>query len=276
MLTSIAKLASKHGIAPLKRYGQNFIFDETLCDKIVRSAVIIPDESVALEIGPGPAGLTRSILNANPKILHVIETDSRCLPLLQEVQSYYPNILHIINADALKIKLSEISPSAKIEIIANLPYNIGTKLLTDWCMQLEFISGMTLMLQKEVVDRIIAKDGGKEYGRLSILCQILCKVQRCFDVSPKAFYPQPKIWSSVVRLVPKESLPEPQIIATLEIITFHAFSARRKMLKSSLKGVFGADLEPILSSLGIGATLRAEDLSPDKYLQLAISLYKSN
>jgi 16S rRNA (adenine1518-N6/adenine1519-N6)-dimethyltransferase len=266
MLTSIAKLASKYGIAPLKKYGQNFIFDETLCDKIVRQVGLTKD-SVVLEIGPGPAGLTRSILKAFPKELSVIETDTRCLPLLAEIKILYPT-LNILHADALKVKLSNIVTNRKLDIVSNLPYNIGTKLLIDWIYQINHVQSMTLMLQKEVVDRIVSLNGKKSYGRLSIICQIVCDVEKCFDVSPKAFYPEPKIWSSIVRLVPKIDRPAPDILRQLEKITIHAFSGRRKMIKSSLKKV-APNIVEILESLGLDQSLRAENLSPKNYLAIA-------
>jgi 16S rRNA (adenine1518-N6/adenine1519-N6)-dimethyltransferase len=186
-LPSIAKLASSHGIQPLKKFGQNFIFDETLCDKIVKASGL-KTGSFALEIGPGPAGLTRSILKQNPAKLIAIETDVRCMPLLQEIKEHYP-ALEIINADALKIKLSDIFTGEKIQIIANLPYNVGTGLLLNWFKELEHIESMTLMLQKEVVERIIAKPSSSAYGRLSIISQLLCDCNKAFDVSPKAFCP---------------------------------------------------------------------------------------
>lgn len=263
---SIAKLAAKHGIIPLKKLGQNFIFDETLCDKIVKASGL-QDGNIALEIGPGPAGLTRSILNASPKQLTVIEMDARCIPLLKEIKAVYPN-LTIKQADALKVNLSELVTNEKVTIISNLPYNIGSVLLTSWLLQSEKINSMTLMLQKEVVDRIIAKPGIKSYGRLSVICQIVCKITKCFDVSPKAFYPEPKIWSSVVRLEPKKNIPSLQLLTKIEQITNLAFSGRRKMIKSSLKAL-SPDILPILEKLSIKESLRAENLSPDDYLALA-------
>lgn len=266
MLPSIAKLASKHGIAPLKKYGQNFIFDETLCDKIVRHVNLTKDSSV-LEIGPGPAGLTRSILKTAPKELFVIETDSRCLPLLADIKSFYP-ILNILHADALKIKLLDIVANKKLDIISNLPYNIGTKLLIDWIYQIDRIQSMTLMLQKEVVDRIVSLPNKKSYGRLSIICQLTCDTEKCFDVSPKAFYPEPKIWSSIVRFVPKIERPSKDILYKLEKITIQAFTGRRKMIKSSLKKV-APNIDEILESLGLDHSLRAENLSPENYLAIA-------
>jgi 16S rRNA (adenine1518-N6/adenine1519-N6)-dimethyltransferase len=265
-LPSIAKLAAKHVIVPLKKLGQNFIFDETLCDKIVKASGL-QDGNIALEIGPGPAGLTRSILKASSGKLTVIEMDARCIPLLEEIKTVYPDLI-IKQADALKVSLSEIVTDEKITIISNLPYNIGSVLLTSWLLQSEKINSMTLMLQKEVVDRIIAKAGTKSYGRLSIICQIVCKITKCFDVSPKAFYPEPKIWSSVVRLEPKENVPNLQLLTKIEQITNLAFSGRRKMIKSSLKAL-SPDINTILEKLSIKESLRAEDLLPDDYLALA-------
>jgi 16S rRNA (adenine1518-N6/adenine1519-N6)-dimethyltransferase len=265
-LPSIAKLASKHGIAPLKKLGQNFIFDESLCDKIVRASGLKKGD-IALEVGPGPAGLTRSILNVSPKELIVIEMDDRCIPLLDEIKTIYP-ALTIKHADALKIKLQDLSIDKKINIISNLPYNIGSVLLIAWLHQFQMLNSMTLMLQKEVVDRIVAKPGTKAYGRLSVICQIVCNVEKCFDVSPKAFYPEPKIWSSVVRLEPKEKVPNQNLLLKIEKITNIAFSGRRKMIKSSLK-LLSPDISSILKKLSIADTLRAENLSPQDYLALA-------
>jgi 16S rRNA (adenine1518-N6/adenine1519-N6)-dimethyltransferase len=265
-LPSIAKLAAKHGIIPLKKLGQNFIFDENLCDKIVKASGIENDDLI-LEIGPGPAGLTRSILNFHPKELIVIEMDERCMPLLVEIKNIYP-ALTIKYADALKIKLNDLISNTKINIISNLPYNIGSVLLISWLHQFEMVNSMTLMLQKEVVDRIVAKPGTSAYGRLSVICQIVCDVKKCFDVSPKAFYPEPKIWSSVVRLKPKEDVPNQNLLSKIEKITNVAFSGRRKMIKSSLKSL-SPEIGNILIKLSIQDTLRAENLSPQDYLSLA-------
>lgn len=269
VLPSIAQLASKHGIHPLKKFGQNFIFDQTLCDKIVKSSCLQPDE-VALEIGPGPAGLTRSILKAQPSQLIVIETDNRCIPLLEEIRSHYP-ALKIIQNDALRIRVSELLDNKRVRIIANLPYNIGTLLLLNWFEELEYIDSMTLMLQKEVVDRIVAKPGTKAYGRLSVIAQILCDCQKSFDVSPKAFYPAPKVWSSIVQIKPKESRPANNIINNIEKVTSLAFSGRRKMIKSSLKQL-SSNIDELLSKCSINPELRAENLTITDYLNIATLL----
>lgn len=271
-LPSIAKFSKSHGIVPLKKFGQNFIFDESLCDKIVKASKL-SDQEIALEIGPGPAGLTRSILKTNPQKLIAIETDQRCLPLLEEIQKIYP-ILEIRHADALKVKLKdlcELEQTDKLKIIANLPYNIGTALLISWLHQINYLESMTLMLQKEVVERIIAKPGTKFYGRLSVICQLLCNVEKCFDVSPKAFYPAPKVWSSIVHLKPLDRKIEASLISQVEVITNLAFSGRRKMIKSSLK-TLSPDIIKIFKSLNIDDNLRAENLSPTHYLELARSL----
>ncbi|WP_375334126.1 16S rRNA (adenine(1518)-N(6)/adenine(1519)-N(6))-dimethyltransferase RsmA [Candidatus Tisiphia endosymbiont of Xenochironomus xenolabis] len=265
-LPSIAKHASKHGIAPIKKYGQNFIFDSSLCDKIVRVSGL-QENDLVLEIGPGTAGLTRAILACNPKSLTVIETDVRCIPLLMEIRELSPN-LHIIHSDATKFDLSALSTN-KITIISNLPYQIGTELIIKWLKKLPLISSMTLMLQKEVVDRICGKVGTKSYGRLSIICQLLCSVEKCFDVNPQAFYPVPKVNSAIVKLVPyNNNALTAELIEKVELITRLAFGKRRKMIKSSLKTLTSC-IEDLLAELKIDNSSRSENLSPQDYLSLA-------
>lgn len=266
MLPSIAQHASKHGIKPLKKYGQNFLFDLSLCDKIVRASKLVTNGNV-VEVGPGTAGLTRAILALNPNSLTVIETDNRCIALLEEVRSIYPN-LHIIHGDALKSDLSNfVRDNAKIDIISNLPYQIGTSLLIKWLLKdIVHINSITVMLQKEVVDRICAKPDNKNYGRLTVICQLICNVQKCFDVSPQAFYPPPTVDSTIVRLEPMKIIPIKKI-NMVENITRIAFAERRKMIRSSLKSI--KNINDHLSILGIDQTCRAENLSPQNYLALA-------
>lgn len=266
ILPSIAQHASKHGIVPIKKYGQNFIFDHSLCDKIVRASGLI-EGAVVLEIGPGSGGLTRAILAKNPKSLTVIEADSRMIPLLMEIKAVYPN-LNIVHEDACKFELNALQTEEKINIISNLPYQIGTELVIKWLKQLSLINSMTLMLQKEVVERICAPLGTKTYGRLSIICQLLCSVKKCFDVGPKSFYPPPKVYSSVVTFVPLDDLLTPLLTATVELITKFAFGERRKMIKTSLKK-FTPRIEDLLAELNINNSCRAENLSPHDYLALA-------
>ncbi len=258
-LPSIAAHARAHGISPQKKLGQNFIFDLSLCDKIVRSIPSINGKHI-LEIGPGPGGLTRAILAQSPSKLTVIEKDPRCLELLKDIQKLYPN-LEIISGDALKVKLSDITKE-KICIIANLPYNIGTELVFRWLDSPELVESMTLMLQKEVVDRICAKHDSKAYGKLSVMCQLLTEARKEFDVSPAAFYPPPKVHSAIVTMIPKEPYMDKNLIEKVRGVAHLAFTGRRKMLRSSLKGID-------LSGLNIDETARAEDLSPEDYLRIA-------
>lgn len=265
-LPSIAKHASKHGITPIRKYGQNFIFDSSLCNKIVRVSGL-KEHDFVLEVGPGTAGLTRAILSCNPKSLTVIETDVRCIPLLMEIRELSPN-LHIVHSDAAKFDLSTLDHN-KITIISNLPYQIGTELVIKWFKKLPLISSMTLMLQKEVVDRICGKVGTKSYGRLSVICQLLCSVEKCFDVNPQAFYPAPKVHSSIVKLVPyNNNVLTAELIEKVELITRLAFGKRRKMIKSSLKTLTSC-IEDLLAELKIDNSFRSENLSPQDYLSLA-------
>lgn len=270
MLPSIAQHARKYGIIPLKKYGQNFIFDSTLCDRIVRDSGLKEGSNV-LEIGPGTAGLTRSILSYSPKSLTVIEVDSRCIPILEDIRAIHPN-LNIIKGDALKFDLSNLGTD--IYIISNLPYQIGTELVIKWLKNIHLIASMTLMLQKEVVDRMRAKPSTKDYGRLSVICQLICKIEKCFDVKPEAFYPAPKVHSSVVKLSPLTSVVAPEILSQVELATKFAFGERRKMIKSSLKRL-APKINSLLDGLKMDKSCRAENLSPQDYLSLAEVIIKT-
>lgn len=265
VLPTIAQHAAKHGIAPLKQHSQNFIFDSTLCDKIVRASGLCEGQNV-LEVGPGTGGLTRAILVHNPNSLTVIELDRRCIPLLMEIRELYPN-LNIIQDDATKLDLATLNYS-KLTIIANLPYQIGTELLVKWLKNRQLINSMTLMLQREVVDRICAKIGTKSYGRLSVISQLHCQVEKCFDVSPKAFYPPPTVHSAIVKLTPIDNGITPELTEIVELITRLAFGERRKMIKSSLKKLT-PQIGDLFAELGLDSSYRAENLSPQNYLSLA-------
>lgn len=264
-LPTIAAHARKFGIEPNKKLGQNFLFDLSLCEKIAKSSPYLEGANV-LEVGPGPGGLTRAILSFNPKILTIIEKDSRCMDLLGDIGQHYDN-LKIISGDALSLKLSDIT-EGKISIISNLPYNVGTELLFGWLGELDLVESITVMLQKEVVDRICAQPSTKSYGRLSIMTQIRAEAEKLFDVQKEAFHPPPKVTSSVVRIVPRKQIPDRQIIDRVGQITHHAFSQRRKMIKKSLVPI-SDDIVQILGKLGIDPTLRAENLSVDDYVRLA-------
>lgn len=264
-LLSIASHAKSYNLVPDKKLGQNFIFDESLCDKIVRESGM-KEGDIVLEVGPGPAGLTRSILKKNPSRLIAIEKDKRCLDLLSDIQVHYPN-LEVLSEDALRVKLSDISDQ-KIKIIANLPYNVGTELVFRWLDEVQLIDSITIMLQKEVVDRIASPPGSKKYGKLSIMCQLICNCEKLFDVNPEAFHPPPKVTSSIVHLKPKQDIPSIDVIGNVRKITHMAFNARRKMLRSALKNLH-PNIESLLTESEISPELRPEDLSLDDYIRLA-------
>lgn len=270
-LPSIAQHSKLHGIVPSKKLGQNFLFDLSLCEKIARGAGNI-DGKIVLEVGPGPGGLTRAILSFKPLKLIVIEKDARCSALIEDIISIHPE-LELIHGDALEIKLSSLVQSGQVTIIANLPYNIGTELVFRWLDEIEYVETITVMLQKEVVDRICASPGSKTYGKLSVMCQLMASVEKLFDVSKEAFYPPPKVTSSIVHITPKQNSPSREIVETVRKITQMAFSARRKMIKSALQKLV-PNIDELLKEASILPTLRAENLSVEDYERLAILKFR--
>lgn len=255
------------GIDAKKGLGQNFLLDLNLTHKIARDAGDVSSSTV-VEIGPGPGGLTRAILSLDAKKLICIERDSRCLPALQEISDHYPDRLTVLDDDAMMVDVSKFVDDQPIKIIANLPYNIGTHLLTNWLTQSvdnPFWSSMTLMFQKEVGQRIIAKPGDKHYGRLGVLCGWMTNASISFDVSREAFSPPPKVTSSVVHFEPIENRI-PCKLSKLEMVTQAAFGQRRKMLRQSLKSLGG---EALLEKVGIEPTRRAETLEIEEFCALA-------
>lgn len=248
-----------------KKFGQNFLLNMDIVRRIVRFSGDLSKCSV-VEVGPGPGGLTRAILEAHPQHLFAIEMDPRCVDILSDLKEASAGNLDIIEGDALKIMPQSLC-EGPIKIIANLPYNVGTALLIQWLHCLDNIQSMTLMFQKEVALRIIAKTGTKDYGRLSVLCQFLCDVTKVFDLPPGAFSPPPKVTSSVVHFVPKVLKDnELALLPILEELTKRAFNQRRKMLRSSLKGYVD---ESLYEDVGILPTSRAEELKVSDYIALA-------
>lgn len=252
-----------------KSLGQHFLLDLNLTRKIAR-AINVGPEDVILEIGPGPGGLTRALLETGAAVT-AIERDSRCIAALDEISSAYPSKLSIIEADALTYEeKSAVTPP--IKIAANLPYNISTELLIKWLRANHTTSPplwteMALMFQKEVADRILAVPGSKTYGRLSVIAQATSQPLRAFDLPARAFTPPPKVDSTVVAF---KQLPEKfNTIPALEKVTQAAFSQRRKMLRSSLKPLFGPAVEETLAAVGIKPTARAEEISVRDFLALA-------
>ncbi len=266
-LPPLRDVINRHGLDARKALGQNFLLDLNLTQKIARTAGSLEGVTV-FEVGPGPGGLTRAILSLGAKKVVAVERDSRCLPALAEIADYYPGRLEVIEGDALKTDFAALAPEGPVKIIANLPYNVGTQLLINWLLPQTwppFWQSLTLMFQKEVGQRIVAREDDNHYGRLGVLCGWRTDAHMAFDVSPQAFTPPPKVTSSVVHLVPNSS-PLPCDIRKLEKVTEAAFGQRRKMLRQSLKSLGG---ETLLAKADIDPTRRAETLSVEEFVTLA-------
>jgi 16S rRNA (adenine1518-N6/adenine1519-N6)-dimethyltransferase len=269
-LPPLREVVRAHGLLAKKSLGQNFLFDLNLTSRIARSAGSL-DGVTVVEVGPGPGGLTRAILAAGASKVVAIERDTRCLPALAEIGARYPGRLEVVEADALAFDPRPLVGEAPVRIIANLPYNVGTALLTGWLTREPWPPwwrSLTLMFQREVAERIVADERDpKDYGRLGVLCGWRAEARILFDVPPSAFVPPPKITSSVVHLTPREN-PLPCRIGALEAITRAAFGQRRKMLRQSLKSVV-PEPGPILAEAGLPETIRAEDVPVAGYVALA-------
>ena len=219
-----------------------------------------------LEVGPGPGGLTRALLAAGAARVVAVEKDRRCVAALQELQARYPDRLEVVEGDALAFDVTTLG-SARIGIAANLPYNVGTRLLLRWLERVERLESMTLMFQKEVALRITAA-GGRDFGGLSVRAQWLCTCERLFDVSPRAFLPPPAVVSTVVRLEPRAKPLAPAEPDALDAVTRAAFGQRRKMLRRALRTLIPDPLA-LLQSAGISPEARAETLSIAEFCALA-------
>ena len=269
-LPPLRDVIQRHGLDARKALGQNFLLDLNLTQKIARTAGPL-DGVTVFEVGPGPGGLTRAILALGAKKVIAVERDARCLPALAEIADYYPGRLDVIEGDALKTDFETLAPEDPVRIIANLPYNVGTQILINWLLPKAwppFWQSLTLMFQKEVGQRIVARENDDHYGRLGVLCGWRTEAHMAFDVPPQAFTPPPKVTSSVVHLTPRIS-PLPCDVAKLEKVTMAAFGQRRKMLRQSLKPLGG---EALLNRAGIEPSRRAETLSVEEFVELANKL----
>lgn len=268
-LPPLKDVISRHQLRAKKSLGQNFLLDLNLTSKIARYAGNL-DQFDILEIGPGPGGLTRSLLNEGARKVVAIEKDSRCIEALEEIQATFPGRLKLLQGDALSTNASE-HLADPVRIIANLPYNIGTELLVRWLTSKtwpSFWQSMTLMFQKEVANRIVASPGSKAYGRLSVMSQWRCDTKIAFHVPASAFTPPPKVESTLVHF---EALKEPKFPAEVEVLEFvvsKAFNQRRKMLRGALKGYF-QNVEEGLLSIGVLPTKRAEDITVQEYCAMS-------
>lgn len=264
MLTT-SEILKKYNFITKKSFGQNFLLQINLLDKIV-SYTKIEKNSEILEIGPGLGSLTTAILKQKPKKLISIEADSECVDILnKEIGPFFDNF-KVINDDALLIDEHRLFAD-KFDIIANLPYNIGTHLILKWIKNcFGKIENMTLLLQKEVAERIIAEPNTKEYGRLSILCQYAYKTRKCFDIPPSAFYPKPKVTSTLVRLELKKDIDQ-SVLNELFYVVSIFFRQKRKTIRNNIKNSqIGLDL---LQKIGIDTNLRAESLNLSDFVSIA-------
>ena len=254
-------LIRRYGLGARRALGQHFLLDPGIADRIARAAGPLEGRT-AVEIGPGPGGLTRALLEAGAERIVAVERDARCVEALAELAAAGEGRLRVLAADALEVDLAALGP-APIKVVANLPYNIATPLLVGWLRRPDGIESMTLMFQKEVADRLLALPGSKARGRLSVLAQWRAEVRHCFDLPPGAFTPPPKVSSSVVALTPRLS-PVPAHPGDLETVTARAFGGRRKMLRRTL-----GDL-PVRA--GLDGTMRPEELTVDDFCALAAAL----
>ncbi|MBL6927935.1 MAG: 16S rRNA (adenine(1518)-N(6)/adenine(1519)-N(6))-dimethyltransferase RsmA [Rhodospirillales bacterium] len=261
-LPPLRDVIARHNLGARHSLGQHFLFDSNLCRRIAQAGGNLTDCNV-IEIGPGPGGLTRAILESGAKSVTAIEKDSRCIAALNELADHFPGRLNIIEGDALEIDETQLVPAPR-RIIANLPYNVATPLLINWLKRADAFDGLTLMFQKEVADRLVAKPRTKAYGRLSIITQWMCDIRFGFNIDRRAFTPPPKVTSAVVLLTPHAPAPADATFAAMETVTAAAFGQRRKMLRSSLKSL---GLDP--AAADIPPTARAEELTVPQFCALA-------
>jgi 16S rRNA (adenine1518-N6/adenine1519-N6)-dimethyltransferase len=259
---------ARHGLGARKSLGQHFLLDLNLTGRIARAAGDLRAGTV-IEIGPGPGGLTRSLLAAGAAHVIAIERDERCLAALAEIAAAWPGRLEIVAGDALDVAVHELGAAPR-RICANLPYNVATPLLLGWLQHPPAFAGMTLMFQKEVADRLIARPGESGYGRLAVAAQWRMQVRRLFDIDRRAFTPPPKVASTVVELVPRAAPLATADAQVLERVTAAAFGQRRKMLRQSLRAL-GVDPAVLLAAADIVPTRRAEELSIEEFCALARS-----
>ncbi|CCG07730.1 Dimethyladenosine transferase [Pararhodospirillum photometricum DSM 122] len=250
---------------PARRWGKNFLFDLNLTGRIARAAGAL-DQGSVIEIGPGPGGLTRALLAHGAREVIAIERDPRCLGALAEIDQACPGRLSVIQGDALSVDVAHLGEAPR-RIVANLPYNVATPLLLGWLKHATAFECLVLMFQKEVVDRLAARPDTKDYGRLSVITQWLCRVTPQFEVHPKAFVPPPAVTSTVVRLDPRPEPLAPARLETLERVTAAAFGQRRKMLRTSLKPL--GDPVALCAAAGLDPTARAETIPVEGFAALA-------
>ena len=268
-LPSLRESLTAQGLLANKGFGQHFLLDLNITRKIARLAGPLEDVAV-IEVGPGPGGLTRALLETGAAHVIAVEKDRRFVPLLAELGEAAEGRLTVIEGDALAVDeaalLAAHAPGRPVRIVANLPYNVATPLLIKWLTGQTAIASMTLMFQKEVAERIIAPVDGQAYGRLAVIAQATCEAQVVMDVPARAFTPPPKVDSAVVRLTPLAERPSDARLDALQTLTAAAFGQRRKMLRASLKALGG---ETLIEAAGLDPQARAETVDVSGFLRLA-------
>jgi 16S rRNA (adenine1518-N6/adenine1519-N6)-dimethyltransferase len=263
-LPPLRDVLAAHGLMAKKSFGQHFLLDLNITRKIARLAQLQAGDQV-IEVGPGPGGLTRALLETGARVT-AVEMDERFRPLLDELAGAADGALSLVFADALKIDEAQIAQGAPAHVVSNLPYNVGTPLLIKWLTGPWTPASLTLMFQKEVADRITAAPGGEAYGRLAVVAQATSEALGVMDVGARAFTPPPKVDSAIVRLTPRSDRPEPARLDALQKVTAAAFGQRRKMLRSSLKVLGG---EALVVAAGLDPQARAETVDVAGFLALA-------
>ncbi len=264
-LPSLRDVVARHGLAARKALGQHFLLDPATCARVARLAGDLSGRHV-LEVGPGPGGLTRALLDAGAGHVHAVELDPRAVAALRELEAAFPGRLTVTEGDALRVDAAATLPAPR-QVVANLPYNVGTPLLIGWLRDAGAFERLTLMFQQEVAERIVAAPDTEHYGRLAVVSQWRCAAAIGMSLPPGAFSPPPKVWSAVVVLTPHPVQPDPALARAMERVTAAAFGQRRKMLRGSLKALGGP--EGLLEAAGIEATRRAETLSVVEFEALA-------
>jgi 16S rRNA (adenine1518-N6/adenine1519-N6)-dimethyltransferase len=271
-LPPLRDVIREHALSARKSLGQNFLLDLNLTAKIARAAAPL-DDAVVVEIGPGPGGLTRALLALGARRVIAVEHDARALPALQQIARRYPGRLDIVCADAKAFDPLPLLAGERAKIVANLPYNIATTLLVGW-LSIEpwppWYDMMVLMFQREVAERIVARENEEAYGRLGVLANWRAETKILFDIAPAAFVPQPQVTSSVVRLIPRRA-PEACDRQALEQVAAAAFNQRRKMLRQSLKSL-PADPARLTAAADIDPTRRAETVPVSGFVAMAREL----
>jgi len=271
-LPPLRETLAAHDLLAKKSFGQHFLLDLNVTRKIARLAGPFEGRAV-IEVGPGPGGLTRALLETDASKVVVVEKDRRFIPLLEELQAASEGKLVIVEGDALEVDEAALlalhADSAPGHLVSNLPYNVGTPLLIKWLTGPWLPRSMTLMFQKEVADRVAARPGANAYGRLGVIAQAVCETRVVMDLPARAFTPPPKVASAVVRLDPRPDRPPREILMALEKVTAAAFGQRRKMLRSSLKALGG---EALLERAAVDPNARAEVIDVAGFLRLANAL----